>query len=290
MFQIAAGLTLAQRNNTGFAAYTQKIMLPEPDVCLLSEYLLQFKGNILRNIDFINEVSVDVFKYNEPDSIYIPIKYRSNIMLDGYFQSEKYFDRDLIMQTYSIDSQTYAYIYKKYGDVFLHEVTSVNVRRGDFISLPEYHPVCSISYFRNAINYMGKSKNYLFISDDIEWCKKNFKGDNYYFIENENPTVDLYLQSLCANNIISNSSFSWWGAWLNTNLDKIVISPSENWVGKKHPVQNTKDLLPESWIKVPNPLNFNVRIQSLFNCLFQVLFSLKKVLKKNFNSEWVKYP
>jgi hypothetical protein len=186
------------------------------------------------------------------------------------------------LKTYSIDSQTLAYINKKYNDVFLNEVTSVNVRRGDFTSLPEYHPVCSISYFRNAINYIGKRKIYLVISDDIEWCKKSFKGDNYYFIENENPTVDLYLQSLCANNIISNSSFSWWGAWLNTNSDKIVISPSENWVGKKHPVQNTNDLLPETWIKLPNPLTCNVRMRGLFKSLIQILVSLKKMLKEKF--------
>ena len=89
---------------------------------------------------------------------------------------------------------------------------------------------------------------YLIFSNDIEWCKKNFIGNQFIFIEGEKDYIDLWLMSLCKNNIIANSSFSWWGAWLNTNSDKKVITP-KNWFG---PAINhsTQDLIPEKWFMI----------------------------------------
>jgi hypothetical protein len=279
LFQIAAGLSLAEKNNTRFAAIVQKILLPQPDNCLLGVYLDQFKGNLLRNITFLDEIPAGTVKYNEPGFSYSTIEYQPNVILDGYFQSERYFDKELIRNTFSIDKQTHSYINSKYAEILSHEVTSVNVRRGDFTIVPEYHPVCSMSYFRNAIKYIGEKKLFLIISDDVEWCKKNFRNDNYFIVKDESPTVDLYLQSLCTNNIISNSSFSWWGAWLNPNPGKLVIAPSENWVGKLHPVQNTKDILPEEWFKLSNPLNYHIRIRVIYKKVFQMLVRLRKTLE-----------
>ena len=107
-------------------------------------------------------------------------------------------------------------------------------------------------YFRQAINYFGKDKQYLVLSDDIVWCKKKFVGSNFHFPDRESPVTDLYLQSLCTHNIISNSSYSWWGAWLNQNPQKIVIVP-KTWFGIQMRDYNLADLIPEEWIKIENP-------------------------------------
>ena len=291
LFQIAAGISLAKQNNTDFAACIQNIMLPEPDYCLLSKYLTQFKDNILRNIILLNEIPQGSIKYNEQEFSYDPIKYENNILLDGYFQSEKYFDGNLIKNIFSIDETTKKYILGKFGHLFTGNITSINVRRGDFLMNPENNPVCSVKYYFNAINYIGNRNYFLIISDDIQWCKKKFKGNNFFFIEDENPVVDLYLQSFCTNNIISNSSFSWWGAWLNGNPHKIVIAPRENWFGVFQSHLNTKDLIPKEWVKISNPIEFSLRLRVFLSSFKKLLVSQKKRLKKYFISQvWKRFP
>lgn len=276
LFQIAAGVSLAKQNNTDFIACVHKVMLPEPDNCLLSEYLNQFKETILRKITIIDNIPENSFSYYETGYSYDPVKYQKNIRLEGYFQSEKYFDKELIHEIFSIDNVTLAYIKNKYEFLFCEEITAINVRRGDFLKVSHLHPICSLRYFRNAIQYIGRDKKYLIISDDIDWCKKKFKGSNFIFVEDENPTVDLYLQVLSTNNIISNSSFSWWGAWLNGNPDKVVLAPSENWVGKYHDIKEFGDLIPDSWILISNPLSFINQLKLLFVDICQLGVRVKK--------------
>ena len=126
---------------------------------------------------------------------------------------------------------------------------SIHVRRGDYIG-NGLHEVCHLEYYLEAVEEM-KSRTeidkFIVFSDDIAWCKENFIGENFLFIENNSNIEDLYLQTQCTNNIICNSSFSWWGAWLNANPNKVVIAP-ECWYGDLS--KDTKDLLPEKWIKL----------------------------------------
>ena len=88
---------------------------------------------------------------------------------------------------------------------------------------------------------------FAFFSDDIEWCKQTFEGDNNVFVEKQDDVLDLYLMSKITNNIIANSSFSWWAAWLNENKDKTVISPKE-WFGPRNQHLNRRDTTPEGWV------------------------------------------
>ena len=113
------------------------------------------------------------------------------------------------------------------------------------MNLPNHHPACNLGYYKEAIKLMDVNK-FIVFSDDMSWCKENFVGDEFIFMENNSDYIDLWLMSLCDNNIIANSSFSWWGAWLNQNPNKKVIAPKK-WFGPaiNH---NTKDLIPESWI------------------------------------------
>ena len=279
LFQIAAGYSLAKKNNSDFLAYVQDIMLPEPDNCLLSEYLNQFKDNIFRDIKFTNCLPDNYELYNEPSDLsFREIVYKDNICIDGYFTSEKYFDKSLIRDLFSIDDITNTYIERKYGNNFENKITSINIRRGDFVKQPHLHPVCSLSYYKDSIRYIGERNHFMITSDDIDWCKKHFKGTNYCFIEDEPPIIDLYLQTLCNNNIISNSSFSWWGAWLNPNPDKIVIAPSENWVGR-HLNISIKDYLLQEWIKIPNPMAIHLSVIVFYYDIVRYLVSVKKSIE-----------
>lgn len=130
---------------------------------------------------------------------------------------------------------------------------SIHIRRGDYLKIPRYN-VCTEEYYDRAIReickYIDNPKFYIF-SDDPEWCAAFFKKYEFdYLIINhnrgENSYQDMYLMSNCKNNIIANSTFSWWGAWLNSNIDKIIIGPSK-WISTK-----------EIRIDLPNSILLNV--------------------------------
>jgi len=250
LFQIATGASLAHRNNTEYIVCVSDIMVP--DGVKLIEYIEQFRNNILRNVPFMEGLPEESVEYEQLGVVYNPIKYVDNIRIKGYFQSEKFFDKEYVKKLFSINEPIRSYILGKYGCYFNEEIISINVRRGDYLSRPLRQPVCGMPYFRRAMKFFGPNRRFLLISDDIEWCKKKFRGSNFYFIDDEPPVIDLYLQTLCTHNIISNSTFSWWGAWLNPSPTKVVIAPKK-WFGIQMRNYNLTDLIPEEWIRIKNP-------------------------------------
>lgn len=290
LFQIAAGASYAKKYNLDYKVVCHDgYFLPEPDNCYIKEYIKQFKDNILRKVPIQEGRPKDeCFYYYDIDFVYRKIPYHENILLYGTFHSYKYFDKELVKELFEISPNEKQYILNKYGDILSQGVTSIHVRRGDYCKQPHRYAVASMPYFNKAIDRIGRDKLFLIISDDIEWCKKKFKGDNFYFSDNEKPIIDLYIQSLCQNNIISNSTFSWWGAWLNSNSDKLVVYP-DPWYGKTFSNYNTKDLIPAEWISIENKLsrglyilaiilNFKEKIQSLVPKSLKG--QIKKILKK----------
>ena len=241
MFQIATTYSLSLENSDDCVfEITQESNAHQP----VTSYL----ENIFRQVKF-GPTSCNK-TYQEPFFHYSEIPYTTNLRLSGYFQSEKYFikHRKEITNLFSIDEKNLDYINKKYGKILNNKTCSLHIRRGDYLSLPNHHPVCNIEYYKKSISYFDDETIFLIFSNDIEWCKKNFIGNQFIFIEGEKDYIDLWLMSLCKNNIIANSSFSWWGAWLNTNSDKKVITP-KNWFG---PAINhsTQDLIPEKWFMI----------------------------------------
>ena len=134
----------------------------------------------------------------------------------------------------------------------------VHVRRGDYVSNKHanaHHGLASIDYYNAAAIYCStylKNPHFLVFSDDIAWCKQNLKfGDNVTYIEgNTGPEAfeDIRIMSACKHNIIANSSFSWWGAWLNNNKDKIVIAP-RIWFQDEKANRET-EIIPSDWIRM----------------------------------------
>ena len=169
--------------------------------------------------------------------------------LNGYWQSEKYFKENekTIRDGVKIPKELSDYIFNKYP--ILNENTlSIHVRRGDYVALKHAHPLQSVEYYNNAYDLINDTNiNVLVFSDDIDWCKENIKFNNVNYVTDENNITDLYTMSLCKHNIIANSSFSWWGSWLNSNVNKKVVAPI-NWFNKSG--HSDDDIVPENWIKI----------------------------------------
>jgi len=189
------------------------------------------------------------FKYN-PETENLP----DYVDLFGYFQTEKYFKKneDEIRKNLVFKEDHTNFINNYISKI--NEVNegrpkiSVHIRRTDYLSLGELHPVCSLNYYNQAVEIFGKEAIFLIFSDDLEWAKENFKGENFLFVEIGDPFKELCLMSKCDHHIIANSSFSWWGAWLNQKKDKKVIAPSL-WFGKSMN-KDTSDIYCEEWIKI----------------------------------------
>jgi hypothetical protein len=173
----------------------------------------------------------------------------------GYWQSYKYFESipEVVKSSFIFPplSESKNINMCSFLENNKDRTISIHVRMGDYLNHKSLGGVCTLNYYREAILKMeGKIKNpvYIFFSDDMAWCKKNFKLPNIKFVDwnsGELSFRDMQLMSLCGNNIIANSSFSWWGAFLNSNKDKTVIAP-KIWIRGIE----TEDLIPNDWSRL----------------------------------------
>jgi hypothetical protein len=179
-----------------------------------------------------------------------------NILIKGFFQSEKYFIyyKKIILKLFKFPEiknklfQNHLDLIKNKNSVAIH------IRRGDYLKpkVKRIHGILDDNYYKKSINYIKKRvKNPIFFifSDDIELVKKTllfFNDIKYIFIDTKSSINDLNLMSNCKHFIIANSTFSWWGAWLSKNKNKIVCAPKK-WMRAKI---STPDIIPKSWIKI----------------------------------------
>lgn len=245
MFQIAAAYSVALRDNKEMICDTRDMMIPHKPYTF-------YIDNIFRKVKF-SDTLTNQKHIGEGGFQYFPIpNLEGNVKLFGHFQSEKYFinHKNELLDLFEIDEKTKTNLLEKYGEIINQDTCSIHVRRGDYLGLPNYHPVQPISYYENAIKIIGEEKHFVIFSDDIQWCKENFNFlKSKTFILGNMDYEDLYLMSMCNHNIIANSSFSWWGAWLNKNENKQVIIPSK-WFGISNSHLNTNDLFCDKWIKL----------------------------------------
>lgn len=273
LFQYAVGRHLALKNNTGLTLNFEYYIMR-------SDYFGNRIRNSLSHINIephlYNKIGAKYLMrivgikwpfprytvYNEKSAEFCPdvLELGRGTTINGFFQSEKYFkDIDyVIREDFKIDSTGFGKESEYFEDSILSkESVSIHVRRGDYIN-SSLRSICDMKYFLNSVDYIRskiKSPHFFVFSDDIEWCTENINIPECSFVKIKrsvrNPVIDLYLMSLCKHNIISNSSFSWWGAWLNQNKEKIVIAP-EKWRIDYNPGTIVmKDKLPEEWVKMP---------------------------------------
>lgn len=281
MFQYAFGKALAIKNNTELTLSTSYLQskLPFKRWTTPMQYeldIFRLKANLEENIfsnklypfakmehllrEKMNDSKMNVVKetqfHFQPALLDAP----DNSFVKGNFQSEKYFEsiesviRDEFKFTKQLDLENLQWK----NEILNSNSVSIHIRRGDYISLKQNankFAQIPLSYYQNAITYISQnlpSSVFFVFSDDIKWVKENLISDApLHFIENNNTPqtshFDMQLMSLCKHNIICNSTFSWWSAWLNNNPQKIVIAP-QNWFADIS--INSQDIIPDEWIKL----------------------------------------
>lgn len=172
----------------------------------------------------------------------------NDVTLFGFYQSLKYFEnvQDEVKKVFALER------YPEY-----EKFTSIHVRRGDYVQYSGSFPPITSEYVRLAMNKI-RVQDYLVFSDDIGWCKENLAHLNnsfhrFEFVDEPNERKSLSMMASCANHIIANSSFSWWGGYLGHNPDKMIVAPAQsgfNWFGPKGGVKNPKTLIPDTWIQI----------------------------------------
>ena len=211
-----------------------------------------FNYNIIREKGFrFNDIILEINNNNK------------NTCLYGYFQSYKYFQNnyELICELLDINNQKKT-IVNTYNNLNLENTVSIHFRMGDYKLLPKIYPILSYEYYEKAIKYIQAHNLFflhiLFFCEDedledvniiIEQLKMEFPKNTFSRVpSNLKDWEQMLLMSCCQHNIIANSSFSWWGAYLNTSLNKIVCYPETWFVNNK----DTSDLCPLEWIKIKN--------------------------------------
>lgn len=210
-----------------------------------------------------NHIIANSSKYAIDELFYFQeniLRLKGPVYLDGYWQTEKYFKEyeDIIRQDFTLKEEPRGKNAEMAKQILsTNNAVSVHVRRSDYVTNKinaNYFGIFGPEYYREAeciISEKIPDPHFFVFSDDSEWVKQNifFKSRTTYVNHNgpEKNYADLWLMSLCRHHIIPNSSFGWWGAWLNQNPDKIVIAPKK-WIQK--PSVNTKDVIPESWITI----------------------------------------
>lgn len=180
------------------------------------------------------------------------------VLLNGYWQSEKYFEDAVscIRKEFALREPFSLKAAAMQQQIASTVAVSVHFRRGDYVTneqAKKVHGVCDLAYYEKAIAYMRETvqhPHFFIFSDDIEWVRKNASlGDRTTYVSQVGISApeEMILMSMCQHHIVANSSFSWWGAWLNENKDKRVIAPAR-WFLKED--LNTKDLIPASWIRI----------------------------------------
>lgn len=268
MFQYASAYAVAKHNSTDLLLDTSWFEEKNSAVWTM-KYELECFNITARSISNKSYKTTDNIKaarhklFNK--NIYFEYKEKSllfddnvfsvgkNVVMDGYWQSEKYFARyrDNILKEFTFASESKSNFLSQ---IVNSNAISLHVRRGDYASHQQtnsFHGLMGLDYYQAAIESIAsKVKNPVFFifSDEPEWCRDNITINHpTVYVSGNKGEEDMQLMSRCKHHIIANSSFSWWGAWLNPSNDKIVIAP-KRWFND--PSGNSSDLVPAAWERI----------------------------------------
>lgn len=247
LFQIATTMGIANDNNTSFAF---------PDVCNFrrvryganSEFKHELPWVDLKSLTNINRWGIGDIKYVTPP------KFNNDTIIDGFFQSEKFFKhvRKDVVELFSIKDEIKNRLIGDYSELINGESCTLHVRKGDSLLNPDMN-VLSLEYYEDAVSRFDDNTTFVIFSDDIQWCKDNLTFiKNKIFINEKSDFTELHLMSVFKNNIIANSTFSWWSAWLGDNNNVISPNPTNNWFSEKYYKEKShnksfSDLVCENW-------------------------------------------
>ena len=244
MFQYAALKALSLK--TGYELFLPDNLSIKPDGCfdMTNNKWIEYKLDLLDCFDLSCPILDNTLQnqYQEQSFEFEQFTIPDDTSIDGYFQSYKYFKdfKQEILNDFKFKDKILSKCQEEISQ-YINPV-AIHIRRGDYVNHPGFWNITP-DYIQEALSYFSNNEyTFLIFSDDIEWCKQIFP-EGVVFIEG-NQFEDLCLMSLCDHNVISNSSYSWWGAWLNKNENKKIISP-KNWFIPAKPLD---DLYPKTWI------------------------------------------
>ena len=261
LYQIMTGLSYAINNNISF------------DNIYITNYKNINDSNIFQSISFLfkqptNTKSFTIKDCNDLGYYNLPFQKCDQIIMDGYFQSYLFFEKNFEQLKSILNIKL---LQNKVKDEFLHLINeadaTIHFRIGDYVKFKDSHPVLSINYYVNAINKLNtinpeckkilifyEPNDYEIINKKLNYLKNQFINHEFIMIDNQiEDWKQMLIMSLIKNNIIANSTFSWWSAYLNINNNNTVIYPSI-WFGlkifKNMTTKQKKDRFPEKWICV----------------------------------------
>ena len=285
MFQYAAGIDAAKKNNTElfldttflndrfprkqftYRNFDLDIFTLTPHFTTLSKIssVIPVSGLWL-GLDLLFMKAREIFGeakiIKENESLILNNKpfQKKSIFIWGRCQSEKYFTDAIVdvRHAFSFKKELSGKASELAKQIKSSNSVSLHVRRSDYVNFEKNKKSfgeTDLSYYKRAIEYIAErvEKPHFFVfSDDIAWCKENLKMQFpviYVSDSSAGPknAFHLELMSICKHNIIANSSFSWWGAWLNNNSDKIVVAPKRWYAGQD---QKVTDIASQTWIKM----------------------------------------
>lgn len=175
LFEMGAAATIAAQNNDQFCAVCHKeYKIAPPDNCYIWDFIQPYRNNIYKKVSILESAPNNLIPFRQKGFKYKEIPYQKNLLLDGGFQSYKYLDEKIVKDLFSIPENLKKKILLQYKEIFCNPVIGVNVRRGDYCFIPHKLPVCSKKYFQTAMKLFPKDSRFVFISDDIPWCRKTF--------------------------------------------------------------------------------------------------------------------
>ena len=266
MFQYAFGYSLAGRRDEKLVLETSELSKDHKRNYALSPFCISNKvisippGHFKTLRRIWNGIPANIEDYTEHTEFSYDaavFEKKGHLRVHGYWQCPLYFQnmRGELLHKFALQKPGHAFLKMK-AQVGNDISVGIHVRRGDYISeqlTNDVHGTCSVNYYRNAIalinqKYPQSTIRFYIFSDDISWCRQEFSFlENISFAEELSDAEELILMSHCKHNIIANSSFSWWAAWLNQNEDKTVVAP-EQWF--KNKTSDTSQLIPETWIRL----------------------------------------
>ena len=252
MFQYAALVSAAKKLGVGYSFPASNCINEENHGPHLEHVRCELLDGFSLDVETLQkyqeEIPSDMHMkhWKEPDNMgctYLPEfleQVEDGMNLHGYFQSEKYFENceDEIRKQFRFKPEVLTDLLNwrtAVEETNEKEFVSVHVRRGDYLIKSDYHTVLPNEYYQKAIDSFNPDEyNYIFISDDPTWCKETYEEHvkHAWFTDGNSQFHDMCAMTVCENNIIANSSFSWWGSWLNAYEDKVVIAPPKSmWFG-----------------------------------------------------------
>lgn len=232
IFQISAASALAWRNGDTAIFDLQSCNTP-----LQGNPAHKYANTVLRNVK--NGEFEPKAYYKEPCHSFVSIPYKEGLLIDGYYQDIRYFSDQLdeIKKLFVLDD-----LRRDFGDKI-----GIHIRRGDYLKFPDVFCGCGLDYYKAAMEIFGRDNKFVVVSDDINWCIDNLRGDNIEYSNSNDEVVDLSILASCKGVIGANSSFSLIGAILNKNREFNAIFPKK-WFGPKGPDDST--IVPKEWARI----------------------------------------